>query len=112
MTYKIAGKSITMTRGDTMIVQLEMIYTDGSSYVPDPGDRIRFAMDRDYDTDGTEPLVWKDIDPTDLVLKLDPEDTKKLEYGTYYYDLELTKADGTVDTFLAKGKLKLTEEVA
>ena len=39
------------------------------------------------------------------------EDTKNLDFGTYVYDLQITFADGTVDTFISKSILKLEEEV-
>jgi len=45
-----------------------------------------------------------------MKLIIDPDDTKKLAFDTYKYDIELTKASGDVDTFI-NGRLKLTEEV-
>ena len=58
-----------------------------------------------------EPLVVKDIPIDTLTLTLLPEDTKDLSFGKYVYDIQLTKADGTVDTFITKATIKITEEV-
>ena len=46
-----------------------------------------------------------------MILTLDPSDTKRLEFGSYVYDIQLTRSTGEVDTFVTKGTLNLTEEV-
>lgn len=46
-----------------------------------------------------------------MLLVLEPEDTKTLPFGKYVYDIQITYADGKVDTFITKGRLRLTEEV-
>ena len=71
---------------------------DGTPYVPNDGDKVRFAMKAKYED--PEPLVVKDIPIDSLTLILNPEDT-----------IQLTKADGTVDTFITKATIKITEEV-
>ena len=58
----------------------------------------------------TEPLVDKEISNESLVLELEPEDTKDLGFGKYAYDIQITFADGTVDTFISD-TIKLTREV-
>lgn len=99
-----------MTRGDTLRAVLELKDEDGNEYVPQTDDRIRFAMSKNYD-DAT-PLVIKEIPNDTLELVLDPADTKNLpQPSTYVYDVEITYANGDVDTFIDKAKLKLTEEV-
>ena len=57
-------------------------------------------------------LILKDIPWDTLELRLDTEDTKHLEQpGDYVYDIQITLNDGTVDTFIERAKLKITEEV-
>jgi hypothetical protein len=46
-----------------------------------------------------------------MELVINPEDTKNLAFSSYVYDIELTKEDGTVDTFIDRAKIKITEEV-
>ena len=53
----------------------------------------------------------KDIPSDTMLLVLEPEDTKTLPFGKYVYDIQITYADGKVDTFITKGRLRLTEEV-
>ena len=98
-----------MTRGDTMRAVIEITNMDGTVYQPLEGEEIRFAMKRKY-ADET-PLVWRLIPYDTLVLELLPGDTKTLPFGNYVYDIQITKLDGTVDTFIDRARLVLTEEV-
>lgn len=108
---KVVGTSITLTRGDTARLSLSLTYKDtGEWYIPAEGDTIRFAMKKDYD-DSSGPILTIQIDPETLELHIRPEDTKQLAYGTYKYDIQLTTADGDVDTFIDRAELTLTEEV-
>lgn len=110
MSVKVNGTTITATRGDTVKIQLELIDSEGSVYTPVESDIIRFAMKEDYDD--AEPLILKVIPNDTLILKLEPEDTKSLpQPSSYVYDLQITYANGDVDTFIDKAKFKLTEEV-
>ncbi len=101
-----------MVRGDTARIQLYISDPDGNEYVPEVGDVIRFATKKTYLD--TTPAIVKDIDTGTLILEIAPIDTKDLQMGgtkgQYVYDIELTKADGTVDTFI-RGDLMLLEEV-
>ena len=105
----VNGTTIEMTRGDSLTVQIGINNADGTPYVPSQGDVVRFALKKDYSD--KSPLIIKTVDVGDLLLKLLPSDTKQLPYGDYVYDVELTQEDGTVDTFVAKARLKLSEEV-
>ena len=104
MSYSVSGTTITLTRGDTFVALISITKQDGTPYVPNDGDKVRFAMK-------AKPLVVKDIPIDTLTLTLHPEDTKGLSFGKYVYDIQLTKADGTVDTFITKATIKITEEV-
>lgn len=123
MAVSISGTTIKMTKGDTLKTYLTLKQLkegaeqdsanpdDFEDYTPFEGDRIRFAMKESYD-DSIEPLIIKDIPTETLLLHLVPEDTKSLVAPkTYVYDVEITYANGDVDTFIPKAKLVLTEEV-
>ena len=106
---KISGKTIRMTKGDTLEVPVNIMTKEGLVYIPAEGDVIRFAMKKNYDDE--EPLILKTIPNDTLILRLESAETKDLEVRTpYVYDIELTTVTGTVDTFLS-GSLYLTEEV-
>lgn len=116
MSSSIVNNNIKLTRGDTFVVKVVM-KKDGAEYTPEPGDVVRFAVKHDeLKPDGSdyvddEPLILKEVPIETMLLQLDPEDTKKHAFGTYVYDMEITFADGAVDTFIKKKKFKLTEEV-
>ena len=106
----INGTTIEMTRGETLKTYLTLHDAEGDLYTPDPNDRIRFAAKKTYND--AEPLIIKEIPVDSLLLVLNPEDTKPLSApASYVYDIEITYANGDVDTFINKAKLKLTEEV-
>ena len=109
MSFSVSGTTITLTRGDTFKAAILITRQDGSPYVPTSGDKIRFAMKAKYE-DQT-PLLVKDIPIDTMRLILNPEDTKNFNFGKYVYDIQLTKEDGTVDTFITKASIKITEEV-
>lgn len=113
--FSVSGTNITLTRGDTLIAQIT-IKQGETDYTPVEGDVIRFAMKHPIynagrtDYSETTPVLTKTIPNDTLILTLLPADTKQLGFGEYVYDIQLTFADGTVDTFI-KGKFFLTEEV-
>lgn len=109
MSYSVKQNAIYLTRGDTFMADVRIFQTNGDPYQLQEGDTIRFAMKKTLTDE--EPLVIKDVPIDTRRLVLDPEDTKLLPFGTYIYDVQLTKVDGTVDTFITPSKLVLTEEV-
>ena len=106
MSYSIKGKRINMTRGDTLVAEVGISNPDGTPYELQSGDSVRFKM---TDVPGGASLIVKDI-TSDMVLRLDPDDTNCLPFGSYFFDVEMTYADGTVDTFIPEGTLTLDAE--
>ena len=107
--YKIDGTTITLTRGDSFYAQVTMKNEDKTDYTPQQGDSVRFALKKRYQD--AEPLILKQIPTDTLILHLIPEDTKELPFGKYVYDIELTKANGDVDTFIYESIFEIAKEV-
>ena len=84
------------------------ILVDNEVYTPQFGDVIRFAMKQSYTS--SRVLIDKRIPIDTLTLKLDPSDTKQLNFGKYVYDIEITFSTGDVDTFI-RGEIELLPEV-
>ena len=107
----ISGTTITITRGDTLDALVEIFQSDGSPYPVQSDDVIRFALKQKYSD--REPLLRKIIPHDSMNLRLESEETKLLKAGglPYVYDIEITMADGTVDTFIERAKFVVTEEV-
>ena len=108
MSASVNGHNISLTRGDTLRVQLHLTKND-EEYIPVAGDSIRFALKKKV-TD-SEPLIIKAIPIDTLILEVEPNDTKPLAFGSYRYDIQITTADGDVDTFIGPANFTLTEEV-
>ena len=109
------GRNITMTRGDTLRLNVEIYTLDKTRYYPAVGDSMRFALkQKKYNKDRTnyfdaKPLINKEI--VDAVLVLDPEDTQNLNFGEYVYDVEITLAGGDVCTIIPHADFVIAEEV-
>lgn len=59
MSAKVSGTTISLTRGDSLIIQIS-VNQEGKPYEVKPGDKIRFAMKKDLED--SEPLIMKPID--------------------------------------------------
>lgn len=107
------NNAITMIKGDTVILDLKFFDQEDAPYVPKERDRIRFALKKRYDD--SEPLLVKDIPIDTLQLVIEPKDTKNLPCGEYHgrykYDIELTTAEGFVDTIIPRADFTILEEV-
>lgn len=108
MSATIDGTTISLTRGDSLILDISITRND-EPYVPVAGDSIRFALKHQIADD--DPVILKDCNMETMQLTLDPSDTKELSFGSYRYDIELTTVDGYVDTFIGPATFRITEEV-
>lgn len=113
-------QNITLTRGDTLTLTVALYHevppvppaTEPTvePYVPEEGDVIRFAVSKGYKGEVSYELkTSKEIPHDTLTFTVAAADTA-LDYGDYYYDIEITHTDGCVDTFIS-GRLTITGEV-
>lgn len=106
-----SNQNITLTRGDTLTLKLNLKDIDGEAYVPEEGDSIRFAVSDGYLGQNYYQLQIEANVPTDtLQFTIPSTETSKLEYKQYNYDVELTHSDGCVDTIIS-GNITITGEV-
>ena len=106
--YSIIGTTIKLTRGDSFYCTIAL-QKNGETYTPAEGDTIRFVMKQNI---CGEALIEKAIPMDTLVLYIAPEDTAELKFGRYVYDLEMTYANGDVDTFINNANFHVMPEVA
>ena len=108
---KLNGNTIYLTKGDTLDLQVSILDQEGEEYIPDPEDRIRFALKKKYSD--PDPLLVVPISNETLQLRIESDQTDTLQASKtpYVYDIQLTMADGTVDTFIDRQKFYVTEEV-
>lgn len=98
---------IELTRGDTLNLSIDIVDSTGQQYVLEEGDRLTFTVKINPYTD--EIIMQKEI--IDNSWTISPDDTKKLSYGTYKYDIQLNFANGDVCTVIKPSNFKITEEV-
>ena len=117
MAYRVEGEAIYMTRGDTLIAEVSVMQDATTPYEPTTGDVLTFALkhsrmktgNRDFADE--RPLITKTIPNNTLLLRLDPQDTKSLDFGDYKYEISMTFANGQVDTFIDDAPFIITPEV-
>ena len=78
---------IQATRGDTIIIDINIVDDLGNSYEPDiENDQLRFALKKDYNDE--EPLLVKEIPIDTCQLRIESQETKTLiQPGSYVYDI-------------------------
>lgn len=105
------GNVIKITRGDTLTLTVSAT-KGGKPYTPTDGDSIRFALSVGYKGQKNyRPILTKDIPTDTLTFTLTAEETQNLTEQKYNYDVQITYADGFVDTFISSAMVML-EEVA
>lgn len=106
-----SNQNITLTRGDTLTIELTLTDISGEPYSPEEGDSIRFAVSTGYLGQDYYKLHFETSIPTEtLTFTMPAAETSKLDYSEYNYDIELTHTDGCVDTVIS-GKLIIVGEV-
>lgn len=109
MSYTIKGNIIHLTRGDTFDAKITIRQPETKQlYIPKDTDRIFFGVKKRIDDDFC--VIYKQIPNDTLILHLDSDDTRYLDLGYYWYDVQLTTQDGTICTFIPKTQFKLTGE--
>lgn len=98
---------IIITRGDSAKIRVSITDNDGNIYTPTADDKVVLTVKKT--TGDKEPLITKTL--VDGFIKLKPEDTEKLEYGSYVYDCQITTGSGDVYTFITPHPFVVAEEV-
>ena len=107
----VVNNTITLVRGDTVEIPVTIRTRDGEKYIPTEGDVVRFALKDGYGDD-VPVLIHKVLPNDSLILRLESCETKELmmRKKPYVYDIELTTANGYVDTVI-RSTLSVLEEV-
>ena len=119
--WKNIGNDFYLTRGDTAPMPFTLTSKSDSKvrYIPEAGtDALVFTVKK-ATTDKTA-LITKSLAAGDITfdsagngtINILPADTAILDYGIYYYDLQLTTPDAAgVQTVITPSIFKVCEEV-
>ena len=100
--------TIEMIRGDTAEFDITVTVEEEGQIVPyilQEGDILTFTVKKS--TKVEEVLIQKFGEH----ITINPDDTESLKYGGYKYDVQLTFANGKVDTIIPPHNFILNEEV-
>ena len=100
---KIEEGKIYLTRGDTAYLNVAI---DGRE--PQAGDTVILSVKKNIDD--ADYAFQKNVSFGEIFVIM-PEDTKDLEYGKYYYDVQVNTAIGEVFTVIEKTAFYIREEV-
>ena len=105
MLYIDDDQNITLTRGDSATFGLT-VKQNTSSY-DFSNDLVVFTVKKNVNTDAF--LIQKTF--SNGVINLTPSDTNNLNYGTYYYDVQLQNQSNGVYTVIPPSKFIVASEV-
>ncbi len=105
--YESYNNLIKITRGDSAVFHLNILQKNNTPYIIKEEDTVLFTVKKN--TKIKDYLIQKNVVNGNIVLT--PQDTSNLEYGEYFYDVQLKTADGLVDTVIPPNKFKVLEEV-
>ena len=100
---------IYLTRGDSASIKLSITDSIGSDYEAVAGDKIYFRLKRTVF--GSTLVLVKEIAPSTLTLEFSPNDTARLDFATYRYEVELAAANGSMFTVIEDGELVIGPEL-
>lgn len=104
--FKITNNVIRITRGDTGIFTLYL--QSGCLNYDYSNDTVLFTVKANTYTE--EILIQKQVVYGENVI-INPSDTANLPYADYVYDVQVTTANGVVDTVIPPTKFIVTQEV-
>lgn len=99
---KVKGTTITMSRGDTISLTINLYDSEGQPYQMAEGDKLIFSA-KTKATEKNYAISPIELDGTKL--NLEPSDTFDLEFGTYLYDIQLVTANGKYNTIIPPSQL-------
>lgn len=103
MLYVKDDGTIRLTRGDTARLEITIENSlDGSEYLMDPDDVLTFTIKKsvkDSESHGSN------------TFHIEPKDTAELSFRKYFYDVQLTRANGDVYTVIIPTTFEIMKEV-
>lgn len=110
MFYTDLENNIFITRGDTGAFHVTLTDRNGEQYMPSEGELLRFAMAKRYDA-GKDILIDKEFPAEELMIYLNPQDTKNLKFGEHVYDVELKDENGDYVETVISARMIIMKEV-
>ena len=104
--FNVTGNNVSLTRGDSATLHVDLMNADGTAYEPLAGDVLTLTIKKDANTSTAILTLTADSDCT---FHFAPSDTDALSYGSYKYDIQLTTGEDVYTPIVAT--FTITEEV-
>jgi hypothetical protein len=109
---EIQGYNISMIRGDTETIKVSCKNNKGESIPFEYGDILYFTVKESVNTERKEiQKVITEFSEGIAYINITPDDTKSMGFRNHYYDIQLTRADGTVKTIIPPSIFTVKGEV-
>ena len=109
---KIQGTNISMIRGDSQSIIVSVKDKDDNKVPLITGDMIYLTV---KDSVNTEEKVLQKVvtqfEDGNATIEITPSDTNNIPFKTYVYDIQLNRADGTVNTIIPPSSFTIGSEV-
>ena len=103
---KVTENQIFLTKGDS--AELDVVIKDGEETYDYSNDTVKLGIKKNFAD--AECVVEKTVDENGKIT-FEPDDTKDLEVGTYFYDLKIVTADDEVCTVIAASQFVIGHSV-
>ena len=108
---KIQGTNISMIRGDSEAIKVSCRDKNGAVLLAE-GDIVYFTVKTNtYTEEKTLQKIVTEFTDGVALINIFPQDTRELKTGTYYYDIQLNRANGQVKTIIPPSKFTINAEV-
>jgi len=108
----VDGKNISMIRGDSETITLSCVDINGIQISLVAGDTVYFTVkENEYMTVKIFQKIITSFTDGKAIINIIPTDTKELKFKTYKYDVQLSRADGTVTTIIPPSLFSIEGEV-
>jgi len=109
---KVNGTDLSMIRGDTETIKVSCKNAQGVNVPFEDGDTLYFTVKSPVDREEKkiQKVITEFLDGI-AYINISPADTKSMGFASYYYDIQLTREDGTVKTIIPPSKFTIKREV-
>lgn len=102
---KVNKTDIYMTRGDSESIGVKL-----NGYTLTEGDKVELTVRRSVGSGAVIHKTVTEFSDNTAVIPISPEDTQKLSFGKYVYDIQMTYG-GSVKTIVTPSAFEIGEEV-
>lgn len=105
--FKVVGNDIYLIRGDSAEFEIKLRTRFGKPVTLSEDDKLILTIRKNIKSE--EPSLQKEFIKGKIMLT--PDDTNRMDFGKYIYDVQLTRKDGYVDTIIPPHVFNILEEV-